>query len=362
MTEERILLAHGDGGALTHRLVKEIFLRYLRHPALRELTDAALLHLPEGRLAMTTDTFVVKPIFFPGGDIGKLAVAGTVNDLAVTGARPRYLTAGFILEEGFPLADLERVVASLARTAQEAGVAIVAGDTKVVERGCGDGIYINTAGVGVVADGCDLGYHRIMPGDVVLINGTIGDHGLSILSKRAGIEFETPVESDCAPLNGVTEMLLDRFPDSIRFMRDPTRGGVATTLNEVSQSTGCDIILDESALPIREEVQGAAELLGLDPLYLANEGKVLIVAASDAAEAILSALREHPLGSDAAAIGRVEAGRGGAFSPGAGQASELTAEPGPVSAQGKGRVFLRTPLGGHRILDMLAGDPLPRIC
>ncbi|WP_161257715.1 hydrogenase expression/formation protein HypE [Heliomicrobium undosum] len=338
--EECILLAHGDGGALTHRLVQEIFLRHFDHPALRDLTDAALLRLPEGRLAMTTDTFVVKPLFFPGGDIGKLAVAGTVNDLAVSGARPLYLTAAFILEEGFPLADLEQVVASLARTASEAGVAVVAGDTKVVERGCGDGVYINTAGVGVVAAGRDLGYHRIMPGDAILVNGTVGDHGLAILSKRAGIEFDTPVESDCATLNGLTEMLLERFPESVRFMRDPTRGGVATTLNEVAQSTGLDIILEEQDLPVREEVQGAAELLGLDPLYLANEGKVLIVAASEAVEAILAVLREHPLGRNAAAIGRVEVGTG----------------------VGQGRVFLRTPLGGHRILDMLAGDPLPRIC
>ncbi|WP_279286974.1 hydrogenase expression/formation protein HypE [Heliobacterium chlorum] len=339
MADKRIMLAHGDGGALTHRLVQELFLRHFPHPTLHGLTDGALLPQPNGPMVMSTDSFVVNPIFFPGGDIGKLAVAGTVNDLAVSGARPLYLSVGFILEEGLPINELEQVVHSLAQAAEAAGVAVVAGDTKVVEKGHGDGIYINSTGIGVLPVGRDFGYHRIAPGDIILINGFVGDHGLAILSKRAGLTFDTPVQSDCAPLNGLIETLLERVPkvpSAVKFMRDPTRGGVATTLKEIALSTGRDIYLDESSLPLREGVQGAAELLGLDPLYLANEGKVLVVVAPEAAEAVLAIMGEHPLGRDGAIIGRV--------------------------SEGTGQVYLRTPLGGHRILDMLAGDPLPRIC
>lgn len=340
-----ILLAHGDGGLLTGELISGLFLRYFRSPTLGRLTDAAILSLaasqPEGdwlqggRLAFTTDSFVVDPIFFPGGDIGRLAVCGTINDLAVSGARALFLSAAFILEEGLPMAELEKVVASMAAAAAEAGVEIVAGDTKVVERGHGDKIFINTTGIGVVAPGVDLGCHRIVPGDLVLINGTVGEHGLAVLSRRQGLEFETPVVSDCAPLNDLVLPLLPRFP-AIKFLRDPTRGGVATTVKELAMAAGVDVFLFEERLPVSDRVRGAAEMLGLDPLYLANEGKVVMVVAAEEAPAVLKAMRQLPGGQGATVVGEVRAGNGNAY--------------------------LRTSLGATRVLTLMAGEQLPRIC
>ncbi len=342
---ENILLAHGDGGLLTAELISGLFLRFFRSPTLGRLTDAALLPLkagqaegdwpPGGRLAFTTDSFVVDPVFFPGGDIGRLAVCGTVNDLAVSGARPLFLSAAFILEEGLPMAELETVVASMAAAATEAGVEVVAGDTKVVERGHADRIFISTAGIGVVPPGVDLGGHRVTPGDLVLLNGPVGEHGLAVLSRRQGLEFETPVVSDCAPLSPLVLPLLPRFP-GIKFLRDPTRGGVATTVKELAMAAGVDVFLFEERLPVDDRVRGAAEMLGLDPLYLANEGKVVMVVSAEEAPAVLEAMRQLPGGQKATVIGEVRAGNGNAY--------------------------LRTPLGATRVLTLLAGEQLPRIC
>lgn len=352
---DRILLAHGDGGLLTHRLVRDLFLKGYGGPRLREQGDAAILD-PVPRMALTTDSFVVSPIFFPGGDIGKLAVTGTVNDLAVSGAVPRYLTAGFILEEGLEIARLARVVESMAATARDCQVEIVAGDTKVVGRGQADGLYINTSGVGFVLPGTDLRYDRIRGGDAVIINGSVGEHGLAVLSRREGLEFETPIVSDCAPLSGLIGPLLERFP-GIRFMRDPTRGGVATTLKEIALSAGVDIVLKEAAIPVTDAASAAAEMLGLDPLYLANEGKVLVIAPEEDAAGILEFMRAHPLGRAAGIIGRVEGPAGAGAQP------LLVAGTDALGGSGWcGRVYLRTVYGGTKQLDMLAGEQLPRIC
>ncbi|NBD36552.1 MAG: hydrogenase expression/formation protein HypE [Chloroflexi bacterium] len=334
---ERILLAHGSGGVMTHELIRDVFVRHFDHPALDAMGDAAVLPaLPEGRLAMTTDSYVVQPLFFPGGDIGELAVCGTVNDLAVAGARPLYLTSGFILEEGLPWETLERVVASMAATAREAGVHIVAGDTKVVEHGAADGLFINTAGVGVVPPGLALDPARLQPGDALLVNGTMGDHGLAVMIRREELAFGSALESDSAPLNGLIAAVLDAT-EGVRCMRDATRGGLATVLNEWTETAGVGIEVEESAIPVREDVRAACEFLGLDPLYAANEGKVVIALAAEAAETALAAMRAHPLGRDAALIGR-------------------------VTAEHPGRVALRTPYGARRVLPMLTGAQLPRIC
>ncbi len=340
--EEHILLAHGSGGLLTHELIRDLFVRHFADPALDAMGDAAILRLPalgRGRLAFTTDSYVVQPLFFPGGDIGRLAVSGTVNDLAVAGATPLYLSVGFILEEGLPMEILERVVTSMAATAREAGVRIVTGDTKVVNHGAADGLFINTAGVGVVPTGLALGPHRLRPGDRLLVNGTIGDHGIAVMLQREEMGFDSQLKSDCAPLNNVIADLLAAVPPgTVRCMRDATRGGLATVLNEwveVAPQIGLEI--EEEAIPIRREVHAACEFLGLDPLYAANEGKVIIAIAAEAAEAALQALRAHPLGRRAAIIGE-------------------------VTAEHAGRVVLRTPYGAHRILQMLTGAQLPRIC
>jgi hydrogenase expression/formation protein HypE len=332
---EIVLLAHGSGGTLSHELIEGIFLQHLDDPTLLALEDAALLDLPQGRLALTTDSYVVRPLFFPGGDIGKLAICGTVNDLSMRGAIPLFLTVGFILEEGLLLEVLERIVASLARTAREAGVRVVAGDTKVVEHGAADGVFINTAGLGVVPDGVDISAHNARPGDFLLINGAVGDHGLAIMTRREGLEFESSLESDCAPINGLVQALLAACP--VHVLRDPTRGGLATTLNEVAAQSAVGIEIDEDAVPIHEPVRAASELLGLDPLYVANEGKLIAAVAEEHAEVALAALRGHPLGREAAIIGR-------------------------VTAEHPGQVALRTVLGTRRLLDMLAGEQLPRIC
>jgi hydrogenase expression/formation protein HypE len=321
--DELVTLAHGSGGKATHRLVEDLFVKELSNPLLDRLGDAAVA---DG-LAFTTDSFVVKPLFFPGGDIGELAVNGTVNDLAVAGAEPLWLSAGFVIEEGFPLDDLRRIVRSMALAAQAAGVAVVAGDTKVVERGSADGLFVTTAGIGRM----QATFGRPLVGDKVILSGTIGDHGFAVLVARGDLKLETELESDTAPLNRLTAALIEVGP-ALRWMRDPTRGGVATALNEFAGATGLAVRLDEQAIPIRPEVAGAAEILGIDPLYVANEGKLVAVVAPDAAD---EALRR--LGGDAAIVG------------------ELEPEP-------PGLVLLDTALGGSRIVDMLVGDPLPRIC
>ena len=333
---DQVLLAHGSGGVLSHELVARVFLPHFRHAALAALDDAAVLELPAGsRLAFTTDSYVVQPLFFPGGDIGKLAVCGTVNDLAMVGARPLYLSAGFIIEEGLPIGDLERIAASMAATAQEAGVHIVTGDTKVVDHGSADRLFINTAGVGWVPAGVHLSGHLARPGDVVLVSGTVGDHGMAVMSQREGLRFSTALESDCAPLHGlVAEMLR---AGEVHALRDPTRGGLATTLNEIATQSDVGIEIEETRVPVRAAVRGACEMLGLDPLYVANEGKAVVVVAADDAARILQAMRAHHYGRDAAIIGQI------------------------VDAH-RGRVVLRTALGSRRLLDMLTGEQLPRIC
>lgn len=339
LRDEQITLSHGSGGKATHNLVEGVFALAFANPLLDRMDDAATFQLAAGgpRLAFTTDTYVVSPLFFPGGDIGKLAVHGTVNDLAMAGARPLYLSAGFILEEGLPIASLRRIVASMAEAAAAAGVVIATGDTKVVQRGKADGIFINTAGVGLVAADWPLGQAQARPGDKVLLSGPIGDHGVAIMLAREALEIEADIQSDSAPLHELSAALLAAAGPGLHCMKDPTRGGVATALNEIALESEVSIALDEHAIPVRPEVRGACELLGLDPLTIANEGKLLAVVAADQAAAALAALRAHPLGRDAVLIG------------------EVRAEPAAM-------VFLRTDIGGTRVLDMLVGDPLPRIC
>jgi len=336
-----IVMGHGGGGKLGNELVEHLFLPAFRNPALENLGDAAVLDLGPGtgpvRLAMSSDSFVVQPLFFPGGSIGALAVNGTVNDLAVSGAEPRFLSASFILEEGFPLPQLAAIVDAMAAAARTAGVQIVTGDTKVVERGHGDGCYINTTGVGVLRAGIAVGPHRAQPGDAILVSGAMGDHGMAIMSVREGLEFESPIVSDCAALNGLIAGVLDAAGPAVHAMRDPTRGGLASTLNEIARSSDVGMEIDETKIPVRFEVQSACELLGLDPVYVANEGKVVLIVASEAAGQALAALRAHPLGRDAALIGRVAAGH-------------------------KGMLVARTAMGASRVIPMQIGEQLPRIC
>jgi hydrogenase expression/formation protein HypE len=334
---DHILLGHGSGGTLTADLVRNIFLPAFRNRALERLDDQAVVAMNGSRLAITTDSFVVKPLFFRGGDIGSLAVHGTVNDLAMGGAKPLYISVGFILEEGLPLETLRRVVDSLAAAAKQAGVEVVTGDTKVVEKGKGDGLFINTTGIGLVPDGLVLSAGQARAGDRVLLSGYIGDHGIAVMADREGLEFESPVESDSASLYPLVEQMLAAGAGSIRAMRDPTRGGAASTLNEIADQSRVGIRIEESAIPVREEVRGACELLGLDPLYVANEGKLIAIVDPGAEDAILGAMRRHPLGIHARAIGT-------------------------VTAERPGMVVMRTALGTTRIVDMLAGDQLPRIC
>ena len=334
--DKQITLSHGAGGKSSHDLIEALFLRELRNPLLEPLTDSAVLDRGEERLAFTTDSFVVRPLFFPGGDIGELAVNGTVNDLAMAGAQPIALSAGFIVEEGLPVADLDRIVASMAGAAETAGVEVATGDTKVVERGKGDGLYINTSGVGAVDHDLTLGPGSIRAGDRVLVSGPIGDHGMAIMIARGELELEVDLESDTAPLNGLVAALLEAT-DGVRSLRDPTRGGLATVLAELALSSELGISIDEAALPIRPEVNGACEILGIDPLYVANEGKLVAIVAPEAEEAALAAMRANPLGADAAVVAEVR--------------------PDPP-----GLVLLETSFGGSRVVDMLAGDPLPRIC
>lgn len=332
---DRILLAHGSGGQLTHRIIRERFLPAFTNPVLHRLDDSAVIKTG-GTLAFTTDSYVVQPIFFPGGDIGKLAVFGTVNDLAMMGASPSCLSLAFIIEEGLPITDLEKIVSSIKDATEEAGVEIVTGDTKVVNRGGADKLFINTAGVGVIPRRIKISGHNARPGDAVILSGTIGDHGIAVLSQREGFDFATKLKSDCAPLNQmVAEML--RVSTNIHCLRDPTRGGLASTLNEIAEQSGVSIRIEEAQIPVREEVATACEMLGLDPLYVANEGKLVAMVAQEEAEAILAQMKKNKYGQEAAIIGQVHEGH-------------------------TGRVVMKTRLGTSRIVDMLVGEPLPRIC
>lgn len=338
----QIVMGHGSGGRLSAELIEKVFVSRFRNPTLERMDDQAQLLIGNARLAFTTDSFVVTPIFFPGGDIGTLAINGTVNDLAVGGAKPLYLAAAFILEEGLAAADLERVVDSMAAAAQQAGVQLVTGDTKVVNRGKGDKVFITTTGIGVLDRATQLSADRARPGDKILLSGFIGDHGITILSQREGLEFESALASDCAPLNGLVDAMLDAAAAAgtlagLRAMRDPTRGGVATVLNEIAARSGAGMLLRESEIPVRESVRGACEMLGLDPLYVANEGKLIAIVAPEIADAVLAAMQGHPLGGDSRIIGEV-----------------IPQQP-PM-------VLMKTSVGGTRVVDVLFGEQLPRIC
>jgi len=339
LRDEYITLSHGSGGKATHNLIEGVFAPAFSNPLLDRMDDSATFALEgtEQRLAFTTDTYVVSPLFFAGGDIGKLAVHGTINDLAMVGASPLYLSVGIILEEGFPITTLRRIVDSMAHAAAEAGVAIVTGDTKVVQRGKADGIFINTAGVGVVRATTHIGQAQVQAGDKVLLSGPVGDHGIAIMLAREALDIEADIVSDSAPLHSLVAQVLAAVGDGLHCLKDPTRGGVATSLNEIALGAEVSIALDEHAIPVHAEVRGACEILGLDPLTIANEGKMLAIVAPEVADKALAVMRSHPLGSEAAIIGSVQA------------------EPA-------GMVFLRTDIGGTRVLDMLVGDPLPRIC
>jgi hydrogenase expression/formation protein HypE len=334
--EERITMSHGSGGKATQTLIEAIFLDTFRNPLLEPLEDSAQLTIGGSRVALTTDSYVVSPLFFPGGDIGDLAVNGTVNDLSVAGARPLYLSAGFILEEGFPVADLTRVVESMRDAAAAAGVHVVTGDTKVVEKGKADGCYINTAGVGLIEKDVTLGVAQARPGDAIIVSGPIGDHGITIMLARGELDIEADVQSDTAPLNGLVAGLLDAVPGT-RALRDATRGGVATILNEIAKAANVGVLVSENDIPVRAEVRGASELLGIDPMYVACEGRLVAVVPGDQADHAVTALRAHPLGERAAVVGH-------------------------VTAEQPGIVQLKTAFGGTRIVDLLVGDPLPRIC
>ncbi|MHB1397798.1 MAG: hydrogenase expression/formation protein HypE [Trichloromonadaceae bacterium] len=337
MKSDIILLGHGSGGKLSHQLLDELIIPTLSQVAQRDQNDAAVLQVPGGRLAFTTDSYVVDPIFFPGGDIGDLAINGTVNDLAMSGARPLAISVGLILEEGLPVADLRTILQSMGRAAEAAGVRIVTGDTKVVPRGKADKIFINTSGIGVIDHQLEISGSGARVGDRILINGHIGDHGMAVLASREGLELQSDIRTDSAALNGLVAALLQAGGSSVHVLRDPTRGGVATTLKEIALQSEVELTLDEAALPVKEAVAGACAILGLDPLFVANEGKLLAVVAPEAAEALLALMRSRPEGAEAAIIGEVTAGSAG-------------------------RVSLRTAMGGLRAIEMLAGEQLPRIC
>jgi hydrogenase expression/formation protein HypE len=340
LLDDQVTLSHGAGGKSSHALIEALLLRELRNPLLDPLGDSAVFAAPGNGggplLALSTDSFVVRPRFFPGGDIGELAVNGTINDLSMAGAQPLYLSLAFILEEGLPIAELERIVVSISAAAAEAGVVVATGDTKVVERGKGDGVYINTTGIGAIDPRARLDPRSIREGDRVIVSGTIGDHGMAIMIARGELELEVELESDTAALNGLVLQLIHAI-EGVRCLRDPTRGGLATTLNELAMAAQLGIVVNEASLPVRPEVNGACEILGIDPLYVANEGKLVAVVAPEDADVALQALRSHPFGRNATQIG------------------EVHAEP-------TGMVLLDTAFGGRRVVDMLAGDPLPRIC
>jgi hydrogenase expression/formation protein HypE len=333
--EDKILLAHGSGGKIAHELVSRVFVTALDNPMLARLDDSAVADF-SGRLAFTTDSYVVSPIFFPGGDIGKLAVCGTVNDLSMSGAKPLYLSLALIIEEGLPLSDLERIVASIVKAASKADVVIATGDTKVVHRGSADKLFINTAGIGIVPQGVDISGSNAKPGDKVILSGTIGDHGIAVLSQREGLDFTTRLKSDCAPLNRLVADML-KASRNIHSLRDPTRGGLATTLNELAQQSQVSIRIEEEPIPVREEVSAACEMLGLDPLYIANEGKLVAIVPDGDAARVIRAMQQNRYGKQACIIGEVR-------------------------SENPGRVVMQTRIGASRIVDMLVGDPLPRIC
>lgn len=337
MSDKTILLDHGSGGLASQQLISDLFLKHLDNPTLRDLEDSAILENQPGNIAFTTDSYVVDPIFFPGGDIGKLAVHGTINDLAMRGAVPHSLSLGLILEEGFLLSELEKVIISIAEACKEANVPIVTGDTKVVPKGKGDKIFINTSGIGFVDPGLNISSKNAKEGDVVILSGTMGDHGITIMTRRAGVSVQGDLRSDTMPLHKLVAKLLQQIPTAIHTLRDPTRGGVASTLNEVAENSALSIELCHEDLPVRPSVRAACELLGLEPLYLANEGKFLAVVDKDDAEQALAIMQASPEGKDAAVIGRLVAGKAG-------------------------RVIINTPVGGSRVVTPLHGMPLPRIC
>ena len=331
-----ILLAHGSGGKLTHQLIEKMFLPQFKNELLEPLHDGAVFELGGNRFAFSTDSYVVSPIFFPGGDIGELAVNGTVNDLAMCGALPLYLSAAFIIEEGLPIDDLWKIARSMQEAAKRAGAMLVTGDTKVVDRGKGDKIFINTSGIGIIGKGIDISPKKIKVGDKIIVNGEIALHGIAIMSVREGLEFETQIKSDTAPLNGLVEEMINAS-NSIHVLRDPTRGGVATTLNELAEQSGLGIIIDEESIPVPDEVRGACEILGLDPLYIANEGKLLAFVSPRDSEEVLSVMRRNLLGRNSVVIGE-------------------------VVDQHHGTVVMKNKIGGRRVVDMLTGEQLPRIC
>ncbi len=336
MKNGRVEMAHGSGGRAMAQLIEELFIKHFDNELLRQGNDQALFVMDAGRMVMAADGYVISPLFFPGGDIGSLAVHGTVNDVVMSGAKPRYLSASFILEEGFPLADLERIVISMAKAATEAGILIVTGDTKVVEKGKGDGVFITTTGIGMVSEGINISGDRAEPGDLILVNGTMGDHGIAIMSSREGLEFETEVKSDSAALHSLVSEMVAAAPE-IHCLRDPTRGGLATTLNELAQQSGVGMQIREEAIPMSSDVLAVCELLGLDPLYVANEGKLICICRADDADILLAVMKEHPLGRDAAVIGE-------------------------VVEDEHSFVQMETAFGGSRMVDWLAGEQLPRIC
>ena len=333
---KNVLLAHGGGGKLTHQLIQKMFLSQFGNEFLAPLHDGAIVNVNGSRLAFSTDSYVINPIFFPGGDIGELAVNGTINDLAMCGATPLYLSSALIIEEGFAMEDLWRVVLSMQRAAAAGGVKLVTGDTKVVDRGKGDKIFINTSGIGSIPEGVNIDPTSIRPGDKILINGPIAVHGIAIMSVREGLEFETEIKSDTAALNGLVSTMLNATK-SIRVLRDPTRGGVASVLNELAESSQIGLRIHEESIPISDEVRGACEILGLDPLYVANEGKVIAVVPPEQADVVLATMRSHPLGAESQIIGEAIAGH-------------------------KGTVLMQSNIGGSRVVDMLSGEQLPRIC
>lgn len=335
MSEKRITLAYGSGGRLTHQLIKDIFVKYLGNEILYQMNDSAIFTL-DGRLAFTTDSYVVNPIFFPGGDIGKLAINGTVNDLAMVGAEPLYISLGLIIEEGLLLEELERIVLSIREASEESGVKVITGDTKVVEKGKADKIFINTSGIGIIRNGVDIRGDNAKPGEAIIVSGTIGDHGIAILSARKNLSFSVDVKSDTAPLNSLVKRMIDTVPE-ISVLRDPTRGGLATTLNEIAQASNVGIEIEESEIPIKDSVRNVCELLGIDPLYVANEGKLIAIVPKEKADLLLEVMRDSPYGRDAKIIGE-------------------------VTREHPGKVVLITRLGSKRLLGMLSGDPLPRIC
>ena len=333
--EDKILLAHGSGGKLSHDLVEKNFVPLFKNPLLDKLDDSAIFEL-KGQLAFTTDSYVVSPIFFPGGDIGKLAVCGTVNDLAMSGAVPLYLSISLVIEEGLPLADLQKVMTSAGKAAEEAGVKVVTGDTKVVDRGSADKLFVNTAGIGVIPQGVGISGSKAQPGDKVILNGSIGEHGIAVMSQREGLQFSVPIESDCASLHKLVADILE-ISNNIHCLRDPTRGGLASTLNEFARQSGVGVRIDENKIPVREAVRAACELLGFDPLYVANEGKLVAVVPAADAERVLAKMRRNQYGTQSTIIGE-------------------------IVAEHPGRVVMTTRLGASRIVDMLVGELLPRIC